>query len=82
MMPKRDGEIDTKRAARLAGVKRKTARTWASNAWNGRPTALAYGRKDPNGQWFVREAEVLQLAEKRAEREKAKAIARAREQAI
>lgn len=70
MVPKRDGEIDTKRAARLAGVKRKTARTWALNAWKGKPTQCAYGRKDPNGQLFLKESEVIKLAEERAERER------------
>lgn len=69
-MAKREGEIDVRRAAGMLGLKRKTVRAWARKAWDGEPTTLTYGRKDPSGQWFVRKAEVLQIAEARAERER------------
>jgi hypothetical protein len=74
MMAKRDGEMDVRKAANLLGLKRKTVRTWARKAWDGQPTALAYGRKDGSGQWFVREAEVRQVADEKAAREKRIAV--------
>jgi transposase len=69
-MMRQPGEMSLRKAATILSVKVKTVRTWARKAWDGSPSQLAYGRKDPSGQWFVRAEEVERVLAARRERER------------
>jgi transposase len=62
-MPRRQGEISPRQAARMLEVHTKTVRGWCRRVRTGQPSKIRVVRLDAGGRYWLRRSEIKNLAD-------------------